>query len=119
MFEFGRNVERVGCILETLMCPVIEIQPKVWQKSLGLGSSERVQVPRMPRGMNKTEANIWKQANADEIKQAKAFNAKAKRDWKNKLKAEAQRRFPAIKVTLDNCDALLIHSVAMEIERNK
>lgn len=28
--------------------------------------------------------------------------------WKNHLKAEAQRRFPAVKVTLANADALLI-----------
>ena len=28
--------------------------------------------------------------------------------WKNKLKAEAQRRFPDIKVTLDTADALLL-----------
>lgn len=28
--------------------------------------------------------------------------------WKNKLKAEAQRRFPGLKVTLDTADALLI-----------
>jgi hypothetical protein len=28
--------------------------------------------------------------------------------WKNKLKAEAQRRFPACKVTLKTADALLI-----------
>lgn len=31
-----------------------------------------------------------------------------KTEWKNKLKAEAQRRFPAIKVTLQTADALLI-----------
>lgn len=29
-------------------------------------------------------------------------------EWKNKLKAEAQRRFPQIKVTLDTADALLL-----------
>lgn len=31
-----------------------------------------------------------------------------KTEWKNKLKAEAQRRFPSIKVTLATADALLI-----------
>lgn len=30
------------------------------------------------------------------------------RHWKNRLKEEAQRRFPALKVTLANADALLI-----------
>ena len=32
----------------------------------------------------------------------------SKRIWKNKLKAEAQRRFPHLKVTLKTADALLI-----------
>jgi hypothetical protein len=31
-----------------------------------------------------------------------------KREWKNKLKAEAQRRFPGVPVTLKTADALLI-----------
>jgi hypothetical protein len=32
----------------------------------------------------------------------------SKTEWKNKLKAEAQRRFPHLKVTLKTADALLI-----------
>jgi len=32
----------------------------------------------------------------------------SKTEWKNKLKAEAQRRFPGIKITLATADALLI-----------
>lgn len=34
-------------------------------------------------------------------------------EWKNKLKAEAQRKFPDIKVTLKTADALLILDYAM------
>ena len=34
--------------------------------------------------------------------------------WKNKLKAEAQRRFPHLKVTLKTADALLILEYALE-----
>jgi hypothetical protein len=36
------------------------------------------------------------------------------REWKNKLKAEAQRRFPYLNVTLKTADALLIleHSIS-------
>jgi crossover junction endodeoxyribonuclease RuvC len=33
--------------------------------------------------------------------------------WKNKLKAEAQRRFPHLKVTLDTADSLLILDYAI------
>lgn len=38
----------------------------------------------------------------------------SKTEWKNKLKAEAQRRFPHIKVTLATADALLIFDYAEE-----
>ena len=34
--------------------------------------------------------------------------ARSKTEWKNKLKAEAQRRFPHLNVTLKTADALLI-----------
>ena len=39
----------------------------------------------------------------------------SKTEWKNKAKAEAQRRYPEIKVTLDVSDALLI--MAYKVER--
>lgn len=38
---------------------------------------------------------------------------KSKTVWKNKLKSEAQRRYPAVPVTLKTCDALLILSYAI------
>jgi len=72
MFEFGRNVERCGCIVETLGIRLIEIAPKAWQKELGLGSSGRV-----------SEA---KATTPEGKKAARAHNTAAKRDWKNKLK---------------------------------
>lgn len=100
MFNFGASVERCGCIIETLNVRLIEIPPKSWQKELGLGGSYRIKVPK--KG----------EATPEEIKAAKAHNAKAKGEWKNKLKEEAQRRFPTLKVTLKTCDALLILDVA-------
>lgn len=39
------------------------------------------------------------------------------RIWKNKLKAEAQRRFPALNVTLATADALLLLDYALRQER--
>ncbi len=41
----------------------------------------------------------------------------SKSEWKNKLKAEAQRRFPQLNVTLKTADALLIleHSISAGI----
>jgi hypothetical protein len=35
-------------------------------------------------------------------------------EWKNKLKAEAQRRYPHLKVTLKTADALLLLAYAQE-----
>lgn len=40
-----------------------------------------------------------------------------KKEWKNRLKAEAQRRFPNIKVTLWNADALLIANYGKEHQK--
>lgn len=41
-------------------------------------------------------------------------SAGSKTAWKNKLKAEAQRRFPHLKVTLKTADSLLILAFARE-----
>ena len=38
------------------------------------------------------------------------------REWKNALKAEAQRRYPALKITLKTCDALLLLDYAVKRE---
>lgn len=104
MMQFGRNAERCACVAETMNIPLVEIAPQMWQKELGLGKSERV----------KCDAD----AGADAKKAAKAHNAAAKRDWKNKLKAEAQRRHPHLSVTLATADALLILSAAMNRPEN-
>jgi len=42
-----------------------------------------------------------------------AARCASKTEWKNKLKAEAQRRFPHLKVTLKTADALLLLDYAM------
>ena len=42
-----------------------------------------------------------------------ASRCTGKTEWKNKLKAEAQRRFPHLKVTLKTADALLILEFAL------
>ncbi len=42
-----------------------------------------------------------------------ASKCASKTEWKNKLKAEAQRRFPQLNVTLKTADALLILEHAM------
>jgi len=103
MFEFGRTVERIGCILETLGIRIVEVTPQLWQKSLGLGT----------KGLLKAT----KEMTADEKKGIKAHNGLLKRQWKAKLKGEAERRFPSCDVTLKTCDALLILDHAISAER--
>lgn len=46
----------------------------------------------------------------------KRSGCKSDSQWKNKLKSEAQRRFPQIKVTLDTADALLLLEYVKEQE---
>lgn len=83
MFNFGRNYGFTLGVLQTLRVPVRLVKPQRWQQWLGIGNSRSVITPGM-----KPDA--------------------ARRAWKNKLKAEAQRRFPASGVTLATCDALLL-----------
>lgn len=45
-----------------------------------------------------------------------ASACRSKSEWKNKLKAEAQRRFPHLAVTLKTTDALLILEYALQKE---
>ncbi len=116
MFQFGANCERVGCILETLGVRIIEITPQAWQKDLALGKKDLVRVPSAPKELKGADKKEWNAENADAIKAAKAHNAKAKTDWKNKLKSESQRRFPNVGATLKTCDALLILDYAVRHE---
>lgn len=65
---------------------VVNVEPKKWQKHFGFGAKRKV--TKLRRG-KQVEEN-------DEV------------EWKNRLKSEARRRFPSMKVTLENADALLI-----------
>lgn len=116
MFQFGAACERIGAILETLGIRIIEVTPQRWQKHLSLGNSDRISAPRCPKGLKGAAKEQWKEQNAEAIKAAKAHNARAKTEWKNKLKSEAQRRFPGTPITLKTCDACLILDYAMQQE---
>ena len=119
MFQFGRNVERIGCILEVLGVRIIEIRPQGWQSGLHLPQVKRQKVPRAPKGLSKEQKAMFAIANKEQIAAAKAVNARAKSDHKNNLKAEAQRRFPGLNITLKNCDALLIMDYGIREEMIK
>lgn len=70
---------------------VVNVSPKKWQKHFSFGPKKKKTVLRK---------GVEVQVN-DEI------------EWKNRLKSEAKRRFPGIKITLDNADAVLILDHAM------
>lgn len=103
-FQFGRNVERPECILETLGVRIVLVTPQRWQGALGLG--HRSKPDPLPRKYTKDQKRRYD--NAD---------AKCKREWKQKLLGEAQRRFPGVEVTLATADALLILDYARSVER--
>lgn len=116
MYEYGRRAERPGCILECLDIRTIEVRPQKWQEELNLGKSERVPPLRMPKGLTMAAKIKWRSINKAKLESIRSYNARAKRDWKGKLKEEAQRRFPKLSVTLYNCDALLILEAGIKME---
>jgi hypothetical protein len=100
MFTFGRGFGFLLGVLQTLGYRVELVKPQKWQKALGLGNSGKVK-PDLSKCATELEKS-------EEKKRVKKLNAAAKVEWKNKLKAEAQRRFPHLKVTLETADALLL-----------
>lgn len=94
IFVMAENYGYIKGVLQALGIRTIQVTPQTWMKALNLGTKGTL---RTPAGASATEkASI------------KTHNAQAKRDWKNKLKAEAQRRYPALAATLATADALLI-----------
>ncbi len=118
MIVYGKMIERCECIAETLGVRVIAVPPKEWQKYFNFGVSGRVAGPKPPKGATKKEVTAFKKANKEAIKATKSMNAKLKTEWKNKLLAESQRRFPKQKVTKATADALLILDYAIAQERD-
>lgn len=101
MFNFGDGFGVVKGALIAFKIKCIERTPQQWQKPLSLGKREYAKIaedfPQYPKEAYKAEE-----------KRIDRLNAVYKTEWKNKLKAEAQRLYPNIKVTLKTSDALLI-----------
>lgn len=94
IFVMAENYGYLKGVLQALGIRTIQVTPQKWMKALNLGT----------KGTRKATPG----AGIEERAAIKAHNAQAKRDWKNKLKAEAQRRFPHLAATLKTADALLI-----------
>ena len=95
MFELGFACAVPQTILACLKIRTVLVYPKAWQRALSLGSPG-------------ARVLVNEETSDDEKRSANANNARRRLEWKNKLKAEAQRRFPGVKVTLQTADALLI-----------
>lgn len=102
IFVMAENYGYIKGVLQTLGIRTIQVTPQRWMKALNLGTKGTL---RSPPG-----------ASAAEKASIRAHNAQAKRDWKNKLKAEAQRRYPALAATLSTADALLILEYGKQAE---
>lgn len=90
-------------VIQTLGIPLVMVTPQKWQKSLGLGKIDRV---RAEKG-----------ATDEQKKAVRTHNAQAKRDWKNKLRSECQRRYPSLKITLAKADAILVMDYGLREQR--
>lgn len=102
MFQFGKMCERPVAIWQTLGARIVEVRPYEWQSALHLGNCQHIKVE--------------KNATPDTRLAAQQENSRLKRDWKNKLKDCAEKRYPGIRVTLKNADALLLLCYAVERE---
>lgn len=94
IFVMAENFGYIKGVLQALGIRTIKVTPQRWMKALNLGT----------KGTLRAKPG----ATADERKAVQVHNAQAKRDWKNKLKAEAQRRYPALAATLATGDSLLL-----------
>lgn len=89
-------------VLQALQVKTILVTPQKWQKGLGLGTKGLQKAPR--------------ECSAEERARIRKYNEQAKRDWKAKLRGEAQRRFPHLSATLSTADSLLILEFARMCE---
>lgn len=95
MFTFGEGFGYLQGVLDALGYRVVRVRPAAWQKALQLGGKG-------------AKVKCDKDATKESKRAASAANSAVDRDWKNKLKAEAQRRYPTLHVTLQTADALLL-----------
>ncbi len=83
MFNFGEGYGYIQGALCALNVKCVLIAPQTWQKHYNFGAKKKRVTKNGKTVTDKTE-------------------------WKNRLKSEAQRRFPELNVTLETSDALLI-----------
>jgi hypothetical protein len=95
MFTFGRGVGVLIGLLLAHKIPFEEMEPRTWQKALGI--PPRIKKPKKPKPF------------------MQYLPEETPTQWKNRLRAKAQALFPNIEITLATADALLIAEVARRI----
>lgn len=109
--KFARHVGELWGILVTLGVPVRSVKPTKWQKSIP-------NMPQRPPAPKRSDYHIMPSG----YEQAKAKHKKALAEHKKKCKArikdEMQCRYPHLRVTLINADALGILTWALDNEKN-
>lgn len=102
--------ESVVCVLEEVGGFVGKAQPGSAMFKFGeqFGFLQGV-VQALGLRLERVRPQVWQKA----FGLGTASGCASKTEWKNKLKGEAQRRFPHLKVTLKTADALLILDYAM------
>jgi len=93
--KFARHCGHVEMALLSCRIPHQEVTPATWQKAV-TGAPNYPKIPKEIKGTSR-----------------KQILAKRKQERKNKIKMEMQRRFPGLKVTLSNADALGILTYAL------
>ena len=105
MFTFGENFGVIQGMLEGMGIKYTLVRPQTWIETLGLGTKEKERGDYS--GLSIAERLIQE-------KRIKQLNSTHKKDWKNKLKARAQKDYPGLKVTLATADALNILTYARQ-----
>lgn len=103
MFRFGCAYERMIMVAMLTGWTVTLVSPQKWMKVLNLGT---VGTKRAPRGSSEAVKREFALANRE-----------AKRAWKIHLRDTARGLYPAqaSKITLKNCDALLLLAYARKV----
>lgn len=86
------------------------VYAREWMKSVLIPRANLIKKLRLPPNVSEVAKRTHEMACRD----IDAANAAARRDWKRRLQAEAQRLFPSLTVTLAECDALLLMNYALQ-----
>ena len=102
MFNFGRGYGQIEGILTAMSVPYVMVRPQAWQRALNIPKTSREKVPGTVDDLERLSIE--------------SGNTQAEREHKHVMRELAQRLYPTLKVTLGNCDALLLLEYARQKE---